>query len=175
MNYDEQNVNSKNYNSIIDCTGLMIEDVLNCLYENASPIGLGNLQARDESFNYDTIKQLLSESNCFDYLYGRPLKLSFETYPIIDCTVYDEYNYPACFAINKLKQFCVRLPKQMPFNFNQPINLTQPNQMQYHQMQYHQMQLNQMELNQIQLNQTNQIIQRDPMVECETMMKKLYI
>lgn len=176
---DELNyVIPSDYNPVINCTGLKIEDVFVCLYKNSSPIGLGNMQVSNESFGHEHARQLLVESRWFDYVYGRPMKICFENYPIIDCTVYDEYNFPGMIAINKLKQSCVKIPAEMPFSFNF-------NQMNFTNQQYGSLvngSTNGNNLNNFDSSQTewiqgslNNIQPMDPMTECENMMKGLHI
>ncbi len=75
---------------IIDCTGLNKVDVLISLYENSGEIGLGCFQSSTNTLNHETA-ELLS-LGFVDYLNGRPIKIWFTDYPIIDVERYDEYN-----------------------------------------------------------------------------------
>ncbi len=176
MDYEEEfeemqkYVIPSDYNPIIDCTGLKIEDVFVALYINASPIGLGNMQVNNEPFNHDHIKQLLSQSKWFDYLYGRPMKMCFENYPIIDCTIYDEYNVPGFIPINKLKQLNVNVPRVMPF-YHSHINQTNNNQTNNNQTNNNEMSWNQINHNPVNYSKIN----LDPIVECERMMMGLHL
>ncbi len=73
----------------VDCSGLTKEDVLTHLYNNAKPLGMGFIQAKAEPMSIQEAKSQLSENSYFDYLNGRPLKISFSSYPIIDSHLYD--------------------------------------------------------------------------------------
>ncbi len=51
--------------------------LLAALYNNAAPLGLGWLQARSP-LSIEEAQKLLEETQSFDYLYGRPLKISLD-------------------------------------------------------------------------------------------------
>lgn len=65
--------------------------VLKALYDNSAPIGMGFLSARDGDLSLEEARSLLKKQTYFDYLYGRPLKISLEG-DTLNLRLYDRDN-----------------------------------------------------------------------------------
>lgn len=61
-----------------DISGIDKAELLKALYDNASPLGLGFLQATKDEMSIEQAKELLSETTYFDYVFGRPLKVNLK-------------------------------------------------------------------------------------------------
>lgn len=73
----------------IDCTGLRSAKVLASLYNNARPLGYGMQAFNPSPMEEKEALALLDKNTYFDYVKGRPLKLSFVEYPKLDTWLYD--------------------------------------------------------------------------------------
>jgi hypothetical protein len=60
----------------VSIKGLNKADVLCALYNHARPVGLGFLQVDDKIMDRETAEQILADRTGFEYLKGRPLKIS---------------------------------------------------------------------------------------------------
>ncbi len=76
--------------SKVDCDGIKPSRVLAMLYNKADPIGLGVLQYKKEPMTESEAQNLLDTTKYFDYVSGRPLKVSFSNFPILDPSGYDQ-------------------------------------------------------------------------------------
>lgn len=74
----------------IDCTGLVAEDVLIMLYNNAALFS--NEKTKNKIMKRDDAKKVLQSSLSVDYIDDRPIKISFSTWPQIDAFEYDLFN-----------------------------------------------------------------------------------
>ncbi len=68
--------------SEIDITGIDKATLLAALYNNARPLGMGFLQAKDEPMTHAQAAELVTQHErngrvSFDYVHGRPLKVWF--------------------------------------------------------------------------------------------------
>jgi hypothetical protein len=81
--------------SSLDCAGLESSEVLAALYNHAKPFGLGKLSYTPEIMTKEEASGLLKSTKYFDYVKGRPIKMSFGDYPIIDTYGYDR-DQPVC-------------------------------------------------------------------------------
>jgi hypothetical protein len=63
----------------VSIKGLNKADVLCALYNHARPVGLGFLQVDDKIMDRETAEQILADRTGFEYLKGRPLKISLAT------------------------------------------------------------------------------------------------
>lgn len=83
----------------IDITGLDPAAVLAALYNASKPIGMGVLQARDGDMTVAEAQVLLAQTNNFDYLYGRPIKVTIPTDTSEPGTIINPRNYDCNFGI----------------------------------------------------------------------------
>jgi hypothetical protein len=74
----------------IDCSGIPATAVLAALYNYAKPVGLGVLHYRPEVMTVEDAEKHLKALTGFDYLLGRPIKVDFRHYPILNVKHYDE-------------------------------------------------------------------------------------
>ena len=106
---------------IISCKGLDQADVLAALYNAAEIRGTGMAWTQ---FNPATMikeeaaMRLLASNNNIDYINGRPLKLSFEKFPEMDCGGYD-----GCQGEGKARMVIGRLKEHQSY-----VNLQRRNQ-----------------------------------------------
>ena len=82
----------ENSSQYVDCTGLDPYDVLAQLYNSSLPKGLGVLQAKYEAMDRENAKLILDSNFNTDYVYGRPIKTSFNNWPLLYPGTYDKYN-----------------------------------------------------------------------------------
>ena len=75
--------------SYVKCYGLEARQVLAEMYNNASPLGMGYLHAEGNDMTVEEAENLLSKTYYFDYVKGRPLKTSFDRFPLLDSVGYD--------------------------------------------------------------------------------------
>jgi hypothetical protein len=73
----------------IDCQGLAKEAVLAHLYNNAKPLQMGYIDAFAVAMTTAEASDHLQQTDYFEYLNGRPMKLSFENFPMICAHGYD--------------------------------------------------------------------------------------
>lgn len=66
-------------------------EVLACLYNNASPQGLGMLHYNPTPMSVPEAADLLREQSYFDYLHGRVMKVDLST-DLLDPRLYDRDN-----------------------------------------------------------------------------------
>lgn len=81
-----------NLSNYVDCTDLDPYDVFAHLYNSSRPMGLGVLEAKYVAMNQMEAKDLLDISYTADYIYGRPIKTSFNNWPFLHPRGYDNYN-----------------------------------------------------------------------------------
>ncbi len=72
---------------MIDVTKIGHAEALRRLYNASRPFGLGFLHFKDQDMTLEEAKQLLEQTNSFDYLYGRLIKVCIED--VIDERLYD--------------------------------------------------------------------------------------
>lgn len=80
--------------SDIDITGIDKAELLAALYNNARPLGMGFLHARDEPMSKAEAAELLAKHErngriSFDYVHGRPLKVWFMGDVLSGARLYD--------------------------------------------------------------------------------------
>jgi len=73
---------------MVNIEGLNKADVLATLYNNSKILGMGFLQSRDGIMTRDDAAALLKEHGCFDYLYGKVMKLD-----LLSDIEFDEWGY----------------------------------------------------------------------------------
>jgi len=73
----------------VDCTGLQAPDVLAHLYNHAKPLGMGFFAAKASPMTSPEAWSHLQGTKYFDYLNGRPMKLNFAKFPILEPRLYD--------------------------------------------------------------------------------------
>ncbi len=71
------------------CTELEASVVLAALYNNAKPLGVGKFQYTPNRMTQEEASDLLKLTKSFDYILGKPMKIHFKYYPIIDTWLYD--------------------------------------------------------------------------------------
>lgn len=71
--------------------------VLAALFNYSRPVGMGWMQHKPIVMDQATAEELLASKSSFDYLYGRPIKTSFDTFPDLSSSSY-ERNNPLSFA-----------------------------------------------------------------------------
>ena len=76
---------------MINIAGLNKEDVLRVLYDRAKVQGLGILHAKPGNMTNEESKALLADSNYFDYVNGRVMKVQIEGLNL-DPRLYDRDN-----------------------------------------------------------------------------------
>ena len=75
--------------SDVNCDGLGASQVLAEMYNNASPLGMGYLHAERNDMTVEEAAKLLSKTDDFDYVKGKPLKTSFDRFPLLNSFGYD--------------------------------------------------------------------------------------
>lgn len=80
--------------NIVDCEGLLPEVTLAHIYNYSEPSGMGIYQAKEVPMTVNEAKEVLESYGdlSIEYLYGRPIKLSFDKYPLLDAYEYDRNN-----------------------------------------------------------------------------------
>ncbi len=80
------------HSEYVDCHDLDPYDVLAHLYNSSAPTGMGIFQAKYVAINSEMAKQILDFGHMIDYVYGRPIKTSFENWPYLYPSGYDKRN-----------------------------------------------------------------------------------
>jgi hypothetical protein len=75
----------------LDISTLNQAEVLAALYNASKVQGMGFLQAREGLMTTEEAQALLNETNYFDYVYGKVMKLDFSRYPLC-VRLYDRDN-----------------------------------------------------------------------------------
>lgn len=75
-----------------NCEGLNKEDVLLALYNNAKSLGMGFVHFKNNDMTLEDAKKALEKESYFDYHNGRVMKISFDSYPIIQTFGYNRDN-----------------------------------------------------------------------------------
>jgi len=76
---------------MIDISGLDKAEVLKVLHECSKAQGLSFLGLRDQPLTVEECRDLLKEQTCFDYLYGKVMKVDLSTNEL-DPWLYDRDN-----------------------------------------------------------------------------------
>jgi len=71
--------------------------VLAALFNYSRPIGMGWMQHNPVIMDEKTAQELLRKQSYFDYVYGRPIKTSFDAFPDLSSSRY-EHDNPLTFA-----------------------------------------------------------------------------
>jgi hypothetical protein len=90
----------------ISIAGFDKAKVLAALYNSARPQGLGFLQYKPEPMTDDQARALLADNNSFDYIKGRPMKITIGG-DELDAQVYDDYNGKGA-AAAAIEKICAR-------------------------------------------------------------------
>lgn len=103
----------------IDCTDLDPYNVLAHLYNSSKPMGLGVIQAKYVAMDHQTAKDILDSGPVTDYIYGRPIKVSFENWPFLYPGGYDQKNGHGMMQklINELREtgtISTKIPENNP-------------------------------------------------------------
>ena len=64
---------------MVNIKGLSKAAVLAALYNTSKPLGMGFLQYNPKPMTEEEAAELLNKSNCFDYLYGRLMKIDLKS------------------------------------------------------------------------------------------------
>lgn len=102
--------------SIVDCTGLKIEEVFAELYNNAKPLGLGVCQYVPDVMSPTGAKQRLLWGHSWSYVNGRYMKVYPAQYPKLDERRYDSENGAG------MMQKCVDNVRNRTFTTKPPID-----------------------------------------------------
>jgi hypothetical protein len=90
----------------ISIVGFDKAKILAALYNSARPHGLGFLQYKPEPMTDDEARALLAENNSFDYINGRPMKITIGG-DELDVHIYDDYNGKGA-AAAAIEKICAR-------------------------------------------------------------------
>lgn len=90
----------------VNIKGLNKAKVLASLYNSAAPQGMGFFQADNRIMTEEVAADILKEYTHFDYLRGRPLKLSLDKDDEVDVALYDRDNGEGVgkFTIDELRR-----------------------------------------------------------------------
>jgi hypothetical protein len=79
----------------IDASNLEASEVLMQLYNNSKPQTKYLIKLFEDDYELMTLdyaQALLTQTQVFNYLRGRPIKTDFRNFPLLDSTEYDKYN-----------------------------------------------------------------------------------
>lgn len=76
---------------IVDCTGIMKEKLFVLLFNKAkSPFGsMTYIMSSDKTMEIIEAQEILKDNNYVDYVHGKPMKINFGTWPLIESWGYD--------------------------------------------------------------------------------------